>query len=84
MVSDKVTKMSQMRRMHDNRANALHLVVSACSCQTAAEARYRSPAGKMCMVECQRRGNIMAVLPRLELAAVDVVVAHESAKSYTA
>ena len=34
------------------------------------------------MVECQRRGDIVAVLPRLELAAVDVVVAHASAKSY--
>ena len=34
------------------------------------------------MVENQRRGDIVAVLPRLELAAVDVVVAHASAKSY--
>ena len=36
------------------------------------------------MVECQRRGDIVAVLPRLELAAVDVVVVHASAKSYAA
>ena len=36
------------------------------------------------MVENQRRGDIVAVLPRLELAALDVVVAHVSAKSYTA
>ena len=36
------------------------------------------------MVECQRRGDIMAVLPRLESAAVDVVVAHASAKSFAA
>ena len=33
--------------------------------------------------EC-RAGDIVAVLPRLELAAVDVVVAHASAKSYAA
>ena len=33
------------------------------------------------MVECVRRGDIVAVLPRLELAAVGVVVAHASAKS---
>ena len=36
------------------------------------------------MVERQRRGDIVAVLPRLELAAVDFVVAHASAKSYAA
>ena len=36
------------------------------------------------MVECQRRGYIVAIMPRLELAAVDVVVAHASAKSYAA
>ena len=30
------------------------------------------------------RGDIVAVLPRLELAAVDVVVAHAFAKSYAA
>ena len=41
-------------------------------------------AGKKGMVECQRRGDIVAVLPRLELAAVNVVVAHASAKSYPA
>ena len=40
--------------------------------------------GKKVMVECQRRGDIVAVLPRLELSAVDVVVAHASAKSYAA
>ena len=59
-------------------------VVSAGSCQSAAEPRYRALAGKKGMVECQRRGDIVAVLPRLELAAVDVVVAHASAKSYAA
>ena len=84
MVCEKVAKMTQMR--HDNLANALRLVVSACSCQSAAEPRYGALAGKAAkgMVECQRRGDIMAVLPRLELAAVDVVVAHASAKSYAA
>ena len=49
-----------------------------------AEPRYRALAGKKGMVECQRRGDIVAVLPRLELAAVDVVVAHASAKSSAA
>ena len=50
----------------------------------AAEPRYRALAGKKGMVECHRRGDIVAVLPRLELEAVDVVVAHASAKSYAA
>ena len=50
----------------------------------AAGPRYRALAGKKGMVERQRRCDIVAVLPRLELAAVDVVVAHASAKSYAA
>ena len=74
--------MIQMR--HDNLANALRVVVFACSCQSVAEPRYRALAGKKGMVECQCRGDIVAVLPRRELAAVDVVVAHASAKSYAA
>ena len=74
--------MTQMR--HDNLANALRLVVSACSCQSAAEPRYRALAGKKAMVECKRRVDIVSVLPRLELAAVDVVVAHASVKPYAA
>ena len=82
MVCDKVVKMTQMR--HDNLANALRLVVSACSCQLAVEPHYRALAGKNGMVECQRRGDIVAVLPWLELAAVDVIVAHAPAKSYAA
>ena len=86
MVCEKVAKMTQMR--HDNLANALRLVVSACSCQSSAEPRYRALAGKkgICMAECQRRGDTVAVLPRLELAAVDAVVAHAyaSAKPYAA
>ena len=36
------------------------------------------------MVECQRLGDIEAVLPRLELAALDVMVVHASAKSCAA
>ena len=82
MVCEKVAKMTQMR--HDNLANALRLVVSACSYQSEAEPRYRTLAGKKGMVEFQRRGDIVAVLPRLELAAEDVVVAHAPAKSYAA
>ena len=72
---------------HDNVANAmrlLHLQLSACSCQSAAGLRCRVLAGKKSMVECQCRGDIVAVLPRLELSAVHVVVAHASSKSYAA
>ena len=82
MVCEKVAKMSHMR--HDNLANALRLVVYACSCQSAAEPRYRALASKKGMVECQRRGDFVSMLPQLELAAVDVVVAHASAKLYAA
>ena len=45
----------------------LRLVVAACSCQSAAEPRYRVLAGKKGMVECQGQGDIEA--------AVDIVVA---------
>ena len=69
---------------HDPLANALRLVVSAFDCQSAAEPHYWALPGKKGMVEFQRRGDIVAVLPRLELAALDVVVAHASAKSYAA
>ena len=55
VVCDKVAKMTQMR--HDNLANDLRLIVSACSCQSAAEPHYRALAGKKDMVECQRRGG---------------------------
>ena len=64
MVCEKVAKMTLMR--HNNLATAF----------SAAEYRYRALAGKKGMVEYQRWGNIVAVLPRLELAAVDVMVAH--------
>ena len=50
MVCEKVAKMTKMR--HENLANALGLVVSACSCQSAAERRYRALAGRKGMVEC--------------------------------
>ena len=62
----------------------MRLVVSACSFQSAAEPRDWALTGKKGMVECKRRGDIVAGLPWLELAAVDVVVAHASAKSYAA
>ena len=74
-------KVAQIR--HDNLANALRLVVSTCSCQSAAEPRYQALAGKG-MAEYQRSGDIAAVLSWLELAAVDVVVPHASAQSYAA
>ena len=74
--------MTQVR--HDNLADALLLVVSAYSSQSAAELRYRALAGKKRMVECWHRGGIVALLPRLEFAAVDIVFAHASAKAYAA
>ena len=82
MLCKKVAKMTQM--CHDNLANALRLVVSTCTCQSVTEPRYRALASKKGMVECQRRGDIAAVLSRLELAAVDVVDAHASANSNAA
>ena len=66
---------------YDNLASALRLVVSACSCQSAAEPRYRALAGQKGIMECQRRGEIVAMMPRLEIAAVDVVV-QAAAMSY--
>ena len=74
--------MNQM--LHDNLTYALRLVVSACSCQSAAQPQYLALPWKKGMVKYQRRGEIVAALPQLVLAAVDVVVAHASAKSYTA
>ena len=65
-------------------AEYVSIAVSPCSCQAAAKPRNRALAGKKGIVECQRRGDTVAVMPRLELAAVDVVVAHASAKSYAA
>ena len=82
MVCNKGARMSQMR--HDNLANALRLVISACSCQLPAEPRYSALSGKKGMGDCQCWGDIVAVLPRRDRAAVDVVVAHAYAKSYAA
>ena len=84
MVCQKVANMTQLQKRHDNLAIALRLFVSACTCQSSAEPRYRALAGKKGMVECQCPGDIVAVLRRLEPAAVDVVVAHASAKIYAA
>ena len=57
VVCDKVAKMTQMR--HDNLANALRLVVSACSChcQLAAEPRYRALAGRKGMGDISAGGT---------------------------
>ena len=83
MVCKKVAKMTQMR--HDNLANALGLVVTACSCHLGAGPRYLvALAGKKGGVESLRRGDIVAFLTRLELVAVDVVVTHASTNSYAA
>ena len=69
MVCEQVGKKTQMR--HDILADALRLVVPACSCQSTTERRYRALAGKKGMekgmVEYQRRGDILAVLPGLSL-----------------
>ena len=58
----------------------LRLDVSACSCQSAAVPRFRALAVKKGAVEYHLRGSFVTV--QLKLAAVDVVVAHASAKSY--
>ena len=55
MVCEKVAKMTQMR--HDNLDNALRLVVSACSCHSAAEPRYRALAGKKGMANASARAT---------------------------
>ena len=65
MVCEKAAKMTQMR--HDNRANALRLVVSTCSCQSTAKPRYRALAGKKGIVECQRRGGSRVCVTMLAL-----------------
>ena len=79
MVCEQVAKMTQMP--HDNLANALRLVVSACSCQSAVEPCYRSMASNKGMVEA---GVMVAVLSPCVLAAVDVEVAHAFATTYAA
>ena len=79
-----VAKMTQMR--HDIVSKALRLVVCACSSQSLAETRNRAPGlvGIMSLLQCQRLDNIMAVLPRIKIAAVDVVATHASATLYAA
>ena len=79
---EKVSKVIQI--LHDYLANALRLVVSACRCQSAAEPQYRVPGRKEGHGSMPTPGDIVAVLPRLGLAAVDVAVAHASAKSNSA
>ena len=61
MVRELVSKMTQIR--HDNLAHSLRLVVPAFICLSALETRFRIFAGENGMVECQRRGDIVAVLP---------------------
>ena len=71
----------------DHLPNAVRLVVSACSSQSAAESCYWVRAGKQDMVACHCRCDIAAVLPQLKppgLAAAAVVVAHASAQFYAA
>ena len=81
MVCKKVAKMTQMR--HDTLVEALRLVISHTSLQSALEPRYRTLAGGA-RVKNNRRGDIVVVMPRLEMAAVDVVVSHAPAPSYAA
>ena len=82
MVCKRGAKMTRMG--HANLENALRLGVAGCRFQSAVERRNMAVARTKGMVECQRQGDVVTVLPRLELAAVDVVIAHASAKSYTA
>ena len=72
--------MAQMR--HDNQANAIHQVVSAYSYKSAAWPCYLALAGSKADFEWKCQGYILAVLPQLVLAAVDVVVAYAFARSY--
>ena len=81
MVCKKVAKETQMR--HDNLARALRLVASYAGLQSALEPLYRALA-RGAGVELNRRGDVVVVMPRLEMAAVDVVVTHAPAASYVA
>lgn len=65
-------------------ANDLRLVTSAESCRAAMESRCHALASEKGIVESQRHGDIVAALPWLGLAAVDVVFMHASAKSCAA
>ena len=81
MVCESVATGKVTQMCHDNLANALRRVISACSCHSAAKPHYRALAGQG-IVACQRRGIFMVVLLQLERAAVDVLAVHVSAKSY--
>ena len=81
MVCKQCAKMTQMR--HDNLAVALRLVISHASLQSALEPRYRTLDGGV-KVQNDRRGDIVVVMPRLQMTAVDVVVTHAPAASYAA
>ena len=67
MVREQVAKMTQRR--NDNLASALRWALSDCSRPSAAEPRYSAHAGGKGRAECQRHGDIMEVLPRVEAAA---------------
>ena len=59
--------------------------ISCCSCSHWLATTFGTTYGiAKGMIERQRRGDIVALLPRLQLAAVDVVVAHAYAKPYAA
>ena len=65
-------------RMHCHPPGAAAEVDHAMVCENAAKMtpiRYWALTGKKGMAECQRRADIMAVLLRLEISAVEVVVA---------
>ena len=66
---------------HDNLARALRLVASYAGLQSALEPLYRALA-RGAGVELNRRGDVVVVMPRLEMAAV--VVTHAPAASYVA
>ena len=66
MVREQVAKMTQRR---NDLASALRWALSDCSRPSAAEPRYSAHAGGKGRGECQRNGDIMEVLPRLEAAA---------------
>ena len=74
MVGEMVTNMTWM--CHDKLAHALHLAVSSCRCQAAAELCYRDLAGE----KGQHCSDMVLVLPQLEMLEVDAVVAQPSAK----
>ena len=69
-VWEEAVKLARVR--HDKAENASRLVGSTCSCHSAAEPRYRALAGEKGVAEPRGDANVVAVLPRLQLAVVDV------------